>query len=140
LTYIDTSVLAAYYCPEPLSALAQKALQGTRERAISWLVEVELASAIARKARSRQMRRSDALRILTAFQSHLEEGFYTRLAVELRHYAKAREWLATFTISLRAMDALHLAVAATENCTLLTADAELAASCAGAGVSSRLIR
>lgn len=140
MIYVDTSVLAAYYCPEPLSLRAQRALKESSERAISWLAEVELVSAIARKARARELRRADALRILAAFQSHLEQGIYTRLALEGRHFARAREWLSTFTVPLRTLDALHLAVAAMEDCTLLTADAALAKACSRAGVTARLIR
>ncbi len=140
MTYVDTSVLAAYYCPEPLSARAQEALQQAGDRAISWLVELELVSAITRKARTRELRRADAQRILAAFQSHLEQGIYTRLALERRHFAKAAEWLSTFAVPLQTLDALHLAVAAMQGCVLLTADAALAKACSKAGVTARLIR
>jgi predicted nucleic acid-binding protein len=140
LIYIDTSVLAAYYCPEPLSRRAQQALHEEDERAISWLVEAELVSALARKVRAREMRRADGHRVLAVFQSHLEQGIYTRLAVEGAHFAKAREWLATFTVPLHTLDALHVAVAAMQDCPLLTADAALAKACARIGVTARLIR
>ena len=48
--------------PEPLSGRAQRALHKEDERAISWLVEAELVSALARKVRSRGMRRADGPR------------------------------------------------------------------------------
>ena len=60
MIYIDTSVLAAYYCPEPLSEQSQRVLAEEGERAISSLVELELVSALARKVRSREMRLADA--------------------------------------------------------------------------------
>jgi hypothetical protein len=63
---------------------------------------------------------------------------YRRLSVESVHFAEAREWLSTFGISLRTLDALHLAVAATEGATPMTADV-LARQGATAGVSARLI-
>jgi hypothetical protein len=88
LIYVDTSVLAAYYCPEPLSGQAQRALAQEYERAISSLVELEFVSAIAGKVRAHEMRRGDAHRILAAFQSHLEQGIYTRLAVDGAHFAR----------------------------------------------------
>jgi hypothetical protein len=140
LTYIDTSVLAAYYCPEPLSGRAQRALQDADDRAISSLVEVELVSALGRKVRTREMSRADARRILAIFQSHLDQGIYTRLAVDAIHCAKARDWLATFTAPLQTLDALHMAVAASLDCPLLTADTALAKVCAKVGVKARLIR
>ena len=103
---VDTSVLAAYYCPEPLSGQAQRALAQERERVIGSLVEVELGYAIARKVRTREMRRGDAQRVLAEFESHLVQGIYTRLPVEGAHFAKAREWLATLAVSLQTLDAL----------------------------------
>jgi hypothetical protein len=139
LTYFDTSVLAAYYCPEPLSGLAQRALQEEHERAISWLVEAELVSAVARKVRAREMRPADGHRIIAVFQSHVEQGIYTRLALEGAHFAKAREWLATFTVPLHTLDALHLAVAAMQECGFVTADVALAKAGARIGVKARLI-
>ena len=139
MTYIDTSVLAAYYCPEPLSGQAQRALHEEDERAISWLVEAELASVLARRVRAREVGPADGHRMLTLFQSHLEQGVYARLAVEAAHFAKAREWLATFKVPLHTLDALHVAVAALQGLPLLTADVRLAKACARIGVTARLI-
>ena len=42
--YVDTSILAAYYCPEPLSAAAEDALRRIEAPAISVLTEVEFCS------------------------------------------------------------------------------------------------
>lgn len=139
MIYIDTSVLAAYYCPEPLSGPAQKVLQEAVERAISPLVELELTSAIARKVRTRQMRRREAQRVLDLFRSHLEQGVYTRLGVNAAHFAKARDWIATLTISLQSLDALHVAIAEMSGCSVITADTVLANACTRVGVSARLI-
>ena len=41
--YIDTSVLGAYYCPEPSSATAENALRQIAVPVISTLTEVEFA-------------------------------------------------------------------------------------------------
>jgi len=35
--YVDTSILGAYYCPEPLSAAAEKALRQLKTPVISVL-------------------------------------------------------------------------------------------------------
>jgi hypothetical protein len=85
------------------------------------------------------MRPADGSRLFAVFQSHLEQGIYTRLALEGAHYAKAREWLAAFTVPLKTLDALHLAVAAMQGCPFLTADAKLAKACARIGVTAHLI-
>lgn len=139
MTYVDASVLAAYYCPEPLSARAQLVLQQEPELAVSSLVEVELVSALARKVRTREMRLSDARRVYGAFQAHLDQGTYTRVSIEGTHFARAREWLATFRIPLRTLDALHVAAAATAGATFVTADVSLAKACAKVGVTAHLV-
>ena len=139
MIYVDTSVLAAYYCPEPLSERAQRALAGESKRAVSPLVDVELASALARKVRAREIRRAEAHRVLTLYQSHLEQGVFTRLPIETAHFAQAREWLASLNVALRSLDALHAAVAGLQGCPLLTADAAMARACAGLGVTARLV-
>ena len=64
---------------------------------------------------------------------------YTRLRVDGIHFAKAREWLSTLTVPLQTLDALHVAVAALEDCPLLTADAALAEACTKVGVRARLL-
>ena len=139
MTYIDTSVFVAYYCPEPLSSQAQRVLQQQRELAISSLVEVEFASALARKVRTREMRLTDAQRVLVAFQAHLDQEIFRRLPIERQHFAKAHEWLTSFRIPLRTLDALHVAVAATEGASMITADTALARTCAKVGVVARLV-
>ena len=139
MTYIDTSVLIAYYSPEPLSGPAQRALNEEDDWAISGFVEVEFMSALARKVRAREMRPSEGRRVVALFQSHLEQGIYNRLALERAHFVKAREWLATFTVPFRTLDALHVAVAALQGCPLLTTDVALAKACARIGVTARLI-
>ena len=55
MVYVDTSVLAAYYCTEPLSAAAQTAIREAHEPVISLLVEVEFASAVALKVRTGEL-------------------------------------------------------------------------------------
>jgi predicted nucleic acid-binding protein len=140
LIYIDTSVLAAYYCPELLSTWAERALRLHSQPAISSLVEVELVSALARKVRAREMLPADAQRIHAVFQVHLAQGLYIRLTLDGPHFVKAAEWLATFTVPLHTLDALHVAVAALQGCPLLTVDVALAKACATVGVSARLIQ
>jgi predicted nucleic acid-binding protein len=140
LIYVDTSALVPYYCPEPLSPAVQRFLGQQGDRAISDLVEVELLSALARKVRTGELRRADAHRIQEVFRSHLEAGLYLRLPVERRHFAIAREWLATLHTSLATLDALHLAIAADQDCPLVTVDLALARAGRAVGARVRLLR
>jgi len=123
--YVDTSVLGAYYCPEPLSAAAETALRDLATPVISTLTEVEFASLIARKRRLRELTERQARAILDLFAEHVAEGFYRRVPLGTEHFLRARELVVTLSSALRTLDALHLAAALGENLPLLTADRDL---------------
>jgi predicted nucleic acid-binding protein len=139
MAYIDTSLLVAYYCPEPLSRKVQKILSAIPQPVISPLVEVELYSAVATKVRAREMDARTAGRILGLFQKHLAEGSYGIVPIETAEYALARDWIGRFSSPLRAADALHLAAAFSNDEPLLTADKALALSARYFGVPHELI-
>ncbi len=139
MTYVDTSLLVAYYCPERLSDAAQTALRKVRAAAISWLVEVELVSAVARKVRAGELDEAEAGRIVVLFHEHQASGYFLPLPIESSQYALAREWIGRFSTPLRTLDALHLAVAYTANLRLLTADKGLARSADHFGVKHELL-
>lgn len=137
--FVDTSVLTGYYCPEERSELAQSVLRPISSPAISPLVEVELHCAVARKVRAGAIARSFAQVILVEFRLHLAESRYRVVGIEAEHYVMAREWIAEMTTPLRVLDALHLAVARTNDLTLLTADKTLAASARYFGIGCKLV-
>ena len=137
--YIDTSLLVPYYCPEALSRGAERTIRGDPSPAVSDLVEIEFFSALARKVRVREMSQIDATRAGERFLDHLQAGFYARIAVQRRHYEAARAWLARFTLPLRALDALHLALADREGFRLATADQDLSRSAKRLGVAVTLV-
>jgi predicted nucleic acid-binding protein len=124
--YVDTRILGAYYCPEPLSAAAEKALRQLKTPVISVLSEVEFCSLISKKHRLHELRERQAKEILDLFSNHVAEGFYRRISLNTDHFIKARLLVASMDSSLRTLDALHLAVALSEGLTLVTADREFA--------------
>ena len=123
--YLDTSVLAPYYCPEPLSDKVEKIVISADRPCISSLSEVELASAISRKIREKNLSLEDGNKIFNQFQTHLKESLFRLISVEDRHYQTAKNWILQFAVPLKTLDALHLAVAAEGQLTLLTADRQL---------------
>ncbi|MGR0481747.1 MAG: type II toxin-antitoxin system VapC family toxin [Candidatus Electronema sp. V4] len=124
--YIDTSVLAAYYCPEPLSERAEELILAAENPAVSHLTRLELISTVSRKIRE-GMAREDGLKIIHQFDRHLfKEKLYRLLEIEEHHYTMAAGWIAQFSTPLRTLDGLHLAAACTAHLTLLTADVRLA--------------
>ena len=139
MSYLDTSVLVAYYCPEALSEAAEKMILADGQPAVSALTEVELVSALARKVSERELSRENANRVLIEFQSHLSQLLFKRIPLERDCYSVAFNWLAQFAIPLRTLDALHLAVAAQNNLELVTANKQLSQFARKLGVRARLL-
>ena len=138
--YLDTSVVVAYYCPEPLSQAAERMIRRDSTPAISDLVEVEFFSTVARKVRAREMSAADARRSGERFTAHLQAGFYGRVALQRRHYETARDWLAEMRLPLRALDALHLAVASEEKLRLATSDRDMFGSARVLDLAATLVQ
>jgi predicted nucleic acid-binding protein len=139
MTYIDTSLLVACYCPEPLSGTAQDAARKAGALAISPLSAVEFYSALALKTRTGEASADAARRVLVSFRLHQAEGIFRVVPIEAREYALACEWIRTFTTPLRTVDALHLAAAFCHGLALLTADTDLALSAKHFGVRHKLV-
>ena len=137
--YIDTSVLAAYYCPEAASAAAQKLLSTSQRPVISWLTHVEMCSALSRKVREQTLSRHDAERIASMFREHTGAGYFTILQVEGADYERAALRIGRFDNALRALDAIHLAIAEREALPVATADRTMAAEAKRIGLKVNLI-
>ena len=125
-TYVDTSVLGAYYCPEPLSSAAESALLKLRDPCISPLTEVEFASLVARKRRLRDLGEREASDVLRLFGQHVAEGYFRRLPLGTEHFLRARDLIGSMASALSTLDALHLAVALSAGSPMLTADRDFA--------------
>ena len=126
MIYLDTSVLTAYYCPEPNSDLIEQIISQIKQPVISPLTEVELFSALSKKVRETSLLRDDANRIATQFQSHIHQNLFTWVTIEPQHYQMAKHWIAQFNTPLRTLDAIHLALSFSNNLRLITADTRLA--------------
>jgi predicted nucleic acid-binding protein len=138
-TYVDTSVLAAYYCPEPLSLAAERTVRNLASPAISELTLVEFASALSRKVREKTLSRENGARVMAQFEAHVEDGYYEVLPVKPRDYRLAKSWLGQLHGTLRTLDALHLTVAEGAGAMIVTADRRLAAEARRLGVSVKLL-
>ena len=134
--YLDTSILAAYYCPEPLSDRAEERILSDEMPAISWLTRLELISAVSREG----MALEDGQRIIRQFEQHLfKEKLYHLLEIEEHHYTMAAGWIAQSNTALRTLDGLHLAANYTAHLTLLTADIRLAQAAEFFGIDVDLL-
>lgn len=120
--YVDTSVLVAYYCPEPLSEKVDTFLTAHTNPIISGLTEVELFSALSKKVRNKEMKQKDAGRVVARFLADMENGYYRSLSLESSHYRLARDWIGMFSLPLKTLDALHLAISSSEGLDIVTTD------------------
>jgi uncharacterized protein len=139
LIYLDTSAIAPFYWAEALSEAIDALLQAEAEPALSQLTEVELFSALSRRVRMGEIEPEAAKEIVNRFQTDLSQGFFTRLEVEPAHYAMARDWIGQFDTPLRTLDALHLAIAASRDILLVTADVGLAESARRLGIEAQTL-
>ncbi len=137
--YLDTSVLGALYIPEALSAAATSAV-GAAPPAISALTEVEFASVVARRLRERTISVADGALVLRTFDAHVADRRYRRLPVIAETFIEAGRLLRSGAAPLSTLDALHLAIAASNRETLCTADRQLARAAARLGAKVHLIR
>jgi len=125
MVYLDTSVLVAYYYPEPISPFVEKFVRTLLRPGICLLTEVEFASALSRKVRENTLTPEDASRIERLFQSHVEEGLFRRLMIDADDYQRAKSWILQFAVPLRSLDAIHLAMAAKNRLKLASSDQRL---------------
>ena len=100
---------------------------------------MEFRSALALKLRTREIDEASAREVLSTFRLHRVDGVYRVVAIGAHEYAVACEWLETFKTPLRALDALHLAAAFSNDLRLVTADKALARSAKRLGVKHKLI-
>lgn len=138
--YIDTSVLGAYYCPEPLSHKAEEYLRKVAAPVISLITEVEFFSLVAKKKRVGDFGEAKVREIWMEFQSHLENRFYRMLVPAFDHYMEAREMIRSMKAPLRTLDALHLAMARGEDLPVVTSDQILAKAARRFGIKTDLLR
>ena len=137
MLYLDTSVLVAALTPEAETIRVQDwlAVQGAGSLVISDWVATEFSSALSLKIRSGQIGRNDRASALSAF-TRLGASSLLRVVVEPEHYRVAARFADRDELSLRAGDALHLAVAAAHGACVCTLDRRMAAACPVLGIET----
>jgi hypothetical protein len=110
--YIDSSALAKLYVPEADSDRLDRFLRGKVALMISELAVTEVLSAVARRKRDGELEPELAIRIRDAVLEDADSGSFVRLQLHPAVHREAeRLLLATATVQLRTLDALHLALA-----------------------------
>jgi uncharacterized protein len=110
--YIDSSALAKLYVPEPESDTLEAFLQGRRDLMISELAITEVLSGVARRRREGMITALQALTIRDALLADADSGSFHRLDMSpVVHREAERLLLHIESVSLRTLDALHVAAA-----------------------------
>ena len=110
--YIDTSALAKCYISEPRSMEVLDWVETHGTPATTMFAIVEFRCMLARRRRNRQIDQTLEHRALAEFDNHVRGGAWHLHQGAMGEYAAARDLIDTLPdISLRALDALHLAAA-----------------------------
>lgn len=139
MLYIDTCVLLAVLMPEAHSTTAVAFLeQASAPLAISSWSITEIHSALGLKARTKALSPSQAEAVLKGFERSLAPGLL-ELELEPQDFRNANACLRGWRSSLRAGDALHLAIASGRGATLCSLDVAFVAAAQQLGLEARLL-
>lgn len=128
--YVDTSALVKFYYPEEGSEAVEKRLLKASRVFLAQISLLEMASALAKKLRARELGVRERSSIWTAFLSDLKAAPLEVVPIRPGHLDHAVDLVNEFgkTFGLRSLDAVHLAVARLVQCDeVLTADKRMAA-------------
>ena len=110
--YCDTSALLKLHLPEPGSDEFNEVVEGRDDVLVADLAVTEIISALARRLREGSLARAAARRLQHAILGRLDEGVYHRVELTRDVHRRAEHFLLSLReTSLRAADALHLALA-----------------------------
>jgi predicted nucleic acid-binding protein len=139
MLYLDTCVLLALLTPEVHSPAAAAVLeQATETLAFSPWSTTELHSALALKVRTGALSRAEADRALEGFERSLAPSLLS-LELDAQDFRNANACLRGCGTSLRAADALHLAIASGRGATLCSLDAPFVQAAQQLGLAAVLI-
>lgn len=123
--FVDTSALVKFYYPEDDSEAIESLLLSSEKILICELASVELASALARKVRMKELSKKEKKLIWQAYNNDLLSTDVELIRLEETDYFKAAELIMNYgeRESLRTLDALQLAAALkVSDALFLTAD------------------
>lgn len=126
MIYADTSLLLPAYVPEAQSELASSILESASSISISDLTVAEFYVGLARKVKLGELTASQSDAVRSVFDSHLQQGILQRVTLLPRHSEAAGDLASKSPLTLRTLDALHLAVAAELGIAVATFDGRLA--------------
>ncbi|WP_204848392.1 type II toxin-antitoxin system VapC family toxin [Rhodopila globiformis] len=132
--YLDASVLVALVSADPFTARAEARLgAGTHVLVVSDFAAAEVASAIARRVRMREMIETEARNAFALFDA-LVLRVAERVVTDPSDVRAAEAALRRLDLPLRTPDALNIAIAQRVDATLLTFDMKMAEAAQALGL------
>ena len=140
MLYLDTSLLVAAFTHEATTDRAWTLLKRSRSEPllVSEWVSTEFAAAMSRKLRMREIEDAYHSEAMVLFAKQVSDSMEVA-TVTTAHFKEATRFAAELRLGLRAGDALHVAIAAERNATLVTLDKRMAAAAKTLGIPSRLL-
>ena len=134
--YLDASALVKLYLPEPESDDLNSLLVGRQDVVVSDLAVTEIMSSLCRRRREGSLTTAVVSRVHRALLGHIQSDVYRRFElIPAAHREAERLLISLGTVPLRALDALHLALAlGAEAASLLTWDRRLGAAARAVGL------
>lgn len=140
MRYVDTSVLIAFLLPESGSQLAERLMTSPGDAlAYSSWSEVELLSALGIQVRRKLITKRAAKKAVDVFANVVAPAL-VRLAVDDNDHRMASHILDGWQTSVRAGDALHLALVQEYQAELWTFDRIMAKAASHFGLRCQLMR
>jgi uncharacterized protein len=110
--YVDTSTIAKWYLNEPSSDMVERFLQEHGPVEISELTVVEMRSLLARRRREGSIDASLEMEIFAAFSEDIRQGFLICRPLPAEWATAAVHLFSVLhKVRIRALDAIHLAIA-----------------------------
>jgi predicted nucleic acid-binding protein len=136
--YCDSSALLKLYLPEPGSDELNRTVQGRVDLLVSDLALTEVVSALARRLHQGALTRDAARRVQHAIVGPVGAGLYRRVDLTPDVHRRAEHLLLSpVGRSLRAADALHLALATSaQAASMASFDMRLAAAARAIGLAT----
>lgn len=132
--YLDASVLVALFIDDPFSERADKILRGRMAMpAVSDYAKAEFASSIARHVRTGGMKAAEARKTFVDFDGWTDRSA-TRVQTTPADIATAELALRRLDLTLRAPDAIHIAIAHRIGADLVTFDEKMGVCARALGV------
>ena len=133
--YADASLLVALLAPDLLNGRARQYLADHRPTLmISDFAAAEFASVIAKRVRTGDMSRADAVLAFSAFDAW-SARLGSRLELARTDLVRAEALIRRLDLSLRTPDALNIAMAERHGATLATFDKGMAAAAMAVGLA-----